>query len=218
MTGKTRRWFTSSPSARARNSSSLSPIASLINDSLLDLACDWLKKALTYEGAGAKTAAGYGRFKPVQGTQVQSPSTITSKTYDLRLVSPAFLAGAYQKKEDCDLRPATLRGLLRWWWRTMHADHLDRDTLKRLETAVWGDAEAGSPVRIAVDFVKCGSPEKYDYKNGYRPKTNFKLKNKLTDPPNNKTTQGLFYASYGMDDERPAALVSTSRDKVVYPH
>ena len=170
------------------------------NDGLLKLACKWLEKALTYEGAGAKTAAGYGRFNPVQGTQVQSPSTITSKTYDLRLVSPAFLAGANQQKEDCDLRPATLRGLLRWWWRTMHADHLDRDALKRLETAVWGDAESGSPVRIAVDFVKCGSPEKYDYKNGYRPKTDFKSKNKLTDPPNNKTTQGLFYVSYGMDD------------------
>ena len=170
------------------------------NDGLLNLACDWLKKALTYEGVGAKTAAGYGRFKPVQGTQVQSPSTITSKTYDLRLVSPAFLAGANQQKEDCDLRPATLRGLLRWWWRTMHADHLDRDELKRLETAVWGDAESGSPVRIAVDFVKCGSPEKYEYKDRYRPETDFKSKNKLKDPPNNKTTQGLFYVSYGMDD------------------
>ena len=170
------------------------------NDSLLDLACDWLKKALTYEGAGAKTAAGYGRFKPVQSTQVQSPSTITSKTYDLRLVSPAFLAGANQKKEDCDLRPATLRGLLRWWWRTMHADHLDRDELKRLETAVWGDAESGSPVRIAVDFVKCGSPKLYDYKDKFRPKAEFEKENDLQSPPNKKTTQGLFYVSYGMDD------------------
>ena len=170
------------------------------NDSLLDLACDWLKKALAYEGAGAKTAAGYGRFKPVQGAQVQSPSTITSKTYDLRLVSPAFLAGANQKKEDCDLRPATLRGLLRWWWRTMHADHLDKDALKRLETAVWGDAESGSPVRIAVDFVKCGSPKLYDYKDKFRPKAEFKKENDLQSPPNNKTTQGLFYVSYGMDD------------------
>ena len=159
------------------------------NDGLLDLACDWLEKALTYEGAGAKTAAGYGRFKQVQDTQVQSPST------KLRLVSPAFLAGANQKKEDCDLRPATLRGLLRWWWRTMHADYLGRDELKQLETTVWGDAESGSPVRIAVDFVNGGPPKLYD-------KAEVKKKNDLQTPRNRKrkTTQGLFYASYGMDD------------------
>ena len=165
------------------------------NDGLLDLACAWLKEALTYEGAGAKTAAGYGRFKPVQGKKAPIPKMITSKPYDLRLVSPAFLAGANQKKEDCDLRPATLRGLLRWWWRTMHADYLGRDELKQLETAVWGDAESGSPVRIAVDFVNGGPPKLYD-------KAEVKRKNDLQTPRNRKrkTTQGLFYASYGMDD------------------
>ncbi len=49
----------------------------------------------------------------------------------LELVTPAFLAGAGQEAEDCDLRPATLRGLLRWWWRTMHAGFLDVQTLRR---------------------------------------------------------------------------------------
>ncbi len=173
------------------------------NDRLLSLACDWLKSALTIEGAGAKTAAGYGRFKPKEGKRASIPQTLCSATYDLRLASPAFLAGANQQQEDCDLRPATLRGLLRWWWRTMHAAHLDRATLKKLETAVWGDAESGSPVRIAVEREGDEKPTKYDHKDDkkkFLPESNFKRQHDLQAPPDKKTTQGLFYASYGMDD------------------
>ena len=178
------------------------------NDGLLEEACGWLKEALITEGAGAKTAAGYGRFKPTEGEPSAALSSdfakagFASESFDLKLVTPAFLAGADQKREDCDLRPATLRGLLRWWWRTMHAAHLDRDTLKRLETAVWGDAESGSPVRIAVDSTGGHAPSLYDHKDGFQPKQDFKRQNDLGKPLNKKTTQGLFYASYGMDDDR----------------
>ena len=170
---------------------------------LLEKACEWLRDALTTEGAGAKTAAGYGRFQPVEGeASIMLSPGLVSAGFDLKLVTPAFLAGASQQQDDCDLRPATLRGLLRWWWRTMHAAHLDRATLKRLETAVWGDAQEGSPVRIAVDVVEGQAPAHYDHKDRFRPKDEFKRQNDLQDPPNGKTTQGLFYASYGMDDGR----------------
>jgi CRISPR-associated protein Cmr6 len=162
---------------------------------LLKLACGWLRDALTIEGAGAKTAAGYGRFKPVEEELASIPKTLTNATYKLRLASPAFLAGANQKQEDCDLRPATLRGLLRWWWRTMHAGHLDCKTLKQLETAVWGDAESGSPVRIAVDFVKGGQPEKYN-------KNDMQFQNLPRPERGQKVTQGLFYVSYGMAEDK----------------
>ncbi len=87
---------------------------------LLDLVADWLRSALAHAGAGAKTAAGYGRMVPVKGSRPNAPVGIESSEHTLDLVSPAFLAGAAQQEHDCDLRPATLRGLLRWWWRTMH--------------------------------------------------------------------------------------------------
>ncbi len=165
---------------------------------LLKLTYGWLKEALIFEGAGAKTAAGYGRFKPVEGGQASMlepiPEKMTGATYELQLASPAFLAGAKQEKEDCDLRPATLRGLLRWWWRTMHAAHLDPKTLKRLETAIWGDAESGSPVRIAVSRAKGGGPKQY-----YRDDPQFRYF--LRRPKEQQVTQGLFYASYGMADD-----------------
>ena len=164
---------------------------------LLRLACNWLQEALTLEGAGAKTAAGYGRFKPSEGdpdvgiSPDFSKAGFVSERFDLLLVTPAFLAGADQRAEDCDLRPATLRGLLRWWWRTLHAGHLDRGSLRKLETVVWGDAQSGSPVRIAVDHVRGGEPEQYN-----------KRDRQFSDLPKpdrrHRVTQGLFYASYGM--------------------
>lgn len=170
-------------------------------DDLLETACGWLEDALTTEGAGAKTAAGYGRFKPSESKApvIIAPDLVkagfASARFDLKLATPAFLAGADQKNEDCDLRTATLRGLLRWWWRTMHTAHVDRGPLKRLETAVWGDSQSGSPVRIAVDFIKGRGPQQHPDKRDQQ----FQQEHSLQRPdPSKKVTQGLFYASYGM--------------------
>lgn len=170
-----------------------------VPDELLSLARQWLIGALVHEGAGAKTAAGYGRFRLVEGEPpaLDSPSRATFET-TLELVTPGFLAGAQQEAGDCDLRPATLRGLLRWWWRIMHAGFLDLPTLHRLETAVWGDVNTGGAVRIAVQPQGAIQPLRYDYKDRYRPKPDFQREHGLQDPPTRKTTQGLFYASYGM--------------------
>ena len=170
-------------------------------DGLLELAREWLAAALRFEGAGAKTAAGYGRFEATDAeSEAAPPERPASVRFDLRLAAPAFLAGARQSGEDCDLRPATLRGLLRWWWRTPHAAHVDRDTLRRLEAAVWGDAQAGSPVRLAVDFVSGGKPEPHPDKGD----RGFLDRHDIQRPGRErKVTQGLFYASYGMAEKRP---------------
>ena len=167
---------------------------------LLEMALEWLAAALQFEGVGAKTAAGYGRFKAT-GTENETtpPERLASVRFDLRLAAPAFLAGAEQSREDCDLRPATLRGLLRWWWRTLHAAHVDRDALRRLETAVWGDAQAGSPVRLAVDFVSGGAPMRHPGKDDRQFLDTHEIQRPGRD---RKVTQGLFYASYGMAENQ----------------
>jgi len=153
-------------------------------------------------GAGAKTAAGYGAFKPAdaQAPALPSQSRLVFEP-TLKLVTPAFLAGANQQAEDCDLRSATLRGLLRWWWRTMHAGFLDVKTLRALEAAIWGDTKRGGAVRVVVERVEANSPEPYDK----RSKASFRDQQKVSQIgiPNGdarKTTQGLWYASYGMDE------------------
>lgn len=111
---------------------------------------EWLAAALADWGAGAKTAAGYGRIAAERPpTLLQSPQRDRFECR-LELATPAFLAGALQREEDCDLRGATLRGQLRWWWRTMHAGHLEPRLLRRLESAIWGAASEGSAAQIAL--------------------------------------------------------------------
>ena len=91
--------------------------------------------------------------------------------------------------------PATLRGLLRWWWRTMHAAHLARDDLAKLEALVWGDTETGSTVSLALEPGKDnGDPIQYD-------KGLIQTKHNLERAKTPKVTQGLYYVSYGMDEK-----------------
>ena len=168
---------------------------------LVQLAEMWLIGGLTTLGAGAKTASGYGDFtlddrpaKPI--TSTQRPSF----TATLELVTPAFLAGAKQEADDCDLRPATLRGQLRWWWRTMHAGFVDVATLRRMEAAVWGDTKVGGAVRVTVKRV--GTVTKAPFERYAIGK-----ENRLPEPPDKKTTQGLTYHSYGMDEKKDGVLV-----------
>lgn len=167
----------------------------------LELAQNWLLGALCHLGAGAKTNAGYGSFCP---TNMERPPLTSRRhaesTATVELVTPAFLAGADQSAEDCDLRPATLRGLFRWWWRTLHAGFLDIATLRSMETAIWGDAKNGGAVRIVVESLKPPVVEQYNYKDGSGPQPWFKRDHALADPLNRKTSQGLFYVSYGMDE------------------
>lgn len=159
-------------------------------DGLAQQARDWLRSALTHAGAGAKTAAGYGRIVPVEGDRPSAPRSLLRSEHRLKLVTPAFLAGAEQGESDCDLRPATLRGLLRWWWRTMHAGHLLSAELAKLESLVWGNTETGSAVSIALEPLDSTHPKPYrkDRIQG------------LSKPRNKRLIQGLYYASYGMDE------------------
>lgn len=167
-----------------------------VDDNLVPLAAEWLCAALLHAGAGAKTAAGYGRIiVPVGETRPVPPKRLLRSEHRLELVSPAFLAGAQQEETDCDLRPTTLRGLLRWWWRTMYAGHLACKDLAELETLVWGNTKVGSPVSISVEPGLDNSAAK-QYK-----KQSICREHQLDRPPRNrKVIQGLFYASYGMDE------------------
>jgi CRISPR-associated protein Cmr6 len=173
-----------------------------VADAHLHLARQWLEGALCHLGAGAKTAAGYGSFKLEAAAAPGLPPSRKEFTTTLELVTPAFLAGASQQPDDCDLRSATLRGLLRWWWRTMHAGFVDVATLRRMEALVWGDTKQGGAVRIELRRVKVTQPQKYAKRSladmgPAEKKGDYGIPG--LDPQ--KTTQGLWYASYGMDDK-----------------
>ncbi|WP_287786748.1 type III-B CRISPR module RAMP protein Cmr1, partial [Acidiphilium sp.] len=116
------------------------------------------------------------------------------------LVTPAFLAGAEQQKDDCDLHVGTLRGQLRWWWRTLHAGHVSLDGLQRLEKLVWGGLTGfggtegrGSAVALHLTRQTTGAAVLFN-KNGEV------TKHKIPHPRDRKTIMGLHYGAYGMDE------------------
>jgi CRISPR-associated protein Cmr6 len=178
-----------------------------VADQLLELARQWLLGALCHFGAGAKTNAGYGAFEQAGGDPPQLPNqkrAVFETT--LELVTPAFLAGANQEAGDCALRSATLRGMLRWWWRTMHAGFVDVKTLRALEAAIWGDTNGGGAVRIVIekDCEKDSSVPPQPYDKRRKAKSDDSHKNSKYGIPSEsnpkKITPGLWYASYGMDE------------------
>lgn len=172
----------------------LSPRQARCEALALDLAKQWLLGGLCHLGAGAKTASGYGSFQPLQEEipALASGALVEFKT-EVHLITPAFLAGAEQQAAECELRPSTVRGLLRWWWRTMHAGHVNRETLLKLEALIWGDTKAGGAVRLVVEPISPLPANKYD-------KRAIQTSSGLETSKDKKTSQGLFYASYGMAD------------------
>lgn len=156
---------------------------------LVGLAKGWVDGALQWLGAGAKTNAGYGRFATATPLPENSGREVFECT--LRLVSPAFLAGAMQEREDCTLRAATLRGVLRWWWRTLHAGYLTVADLRQLEGRLWGTTKAGACISVSIEEdggAETSGMDARDVCSQYG----------LERPKMPKNTQGVVYISYGM--------------------
>ncbi|HHK41084.1 MAG TPA: type III-B CRISPR module RAMP protein Cmr6, partial [Planctomycetaceae bacterium] len=198
----------------------------------LTLAHQWLIGGLAMLGAGAKTNAGYGAFTFSSDSvpedvlqQALAPWKTAEqlgrrkiRRIEVELVTPAFLAGAEQFGQNarfgCDMRPATVRGLLRWWWRTLHAGFLTVKQLRELESTIFGDTkEAGAlQVRVTTAHAPTGQAQLFDFKDwspgkdgrpprrATKPRPDFRKQFQLLPTPNPQTTQGLFYAAYGMDD------------------
>lgn len=189
--------------AGAKFEFAVSPRDSSVSVRDLDLAAEWLRGALAHLGVGAKTAAGYG-WMQVENAPQQTRGTIVR--HELELVTPAFLAGAAQGADDCTLRPSTLRGLLRWWWRTMHVGYLESKELYALEGVIFGStAEGQSAFDLVVTPASQSRPAVPLYKDrpfqdahGVRPRT------KEKDGRRKKLGTGVAYVAYGMADGQRA--------------
>ncbi len=178
---------------------------------------EFLEGALVDLGFGAKTSSGYGAFAAGKESPAWKDTERRQRfECELELVTPAFLAGADQTSpQGCDLRGATLRGQLRWWWRTMHAAHLARADLRALENAIWGSASQGGAVTLRIQGCSTGKhADAYPFdklkildqasaKNTeikYR-KDQYGEKPSRTVLPD-KVTPGHVYISYGMDEKK----------------
>lgn len=164
------------------------------NAELVQLAASWLRSALVHLGAGAKTNAGYGRFK-IEGSIKPLPGRASFEAI-LTLTSPAFLAGARPEiAADCGLRPASVRGLLRWWWRTLHAGHLAIPALREWEGRIWGTTAQAGAIALEIIPLQQTRPVAFD-------KAFIARQHRLPSPRSQKQTQGLNYLSFGMDEKK----------------
>lgn len=180
-----------------------------VPDEHLQQARTWLTEALSHLGAGAKSNAGYGSIVPVEGPEPKlNKKAFVRHEQSVELITPAYAAGARQQAEDCEFRPATVRGILRWWWRTLHAAHVDLETLRKLETTVWGDVNNGGPVRLEVKPLESPHVSESPFKvvsRNYQGKErldwdrSFAQRHSLPDF-GKVTAQPLVYLSYGMDE------------------
>jgi CRISPR-associated protein Cmr1 len=72
---------------------------------------------------------------------------------DLRVLTPMFIAGADQSKAE--LRPPSIRGELRYWFRALAGPCVgyDLDALHALESSVFGDTRRASSFALRVESV-----------------------------------------------------------------
>lgn len=59
-------------------------------------------------------------------------------TFELETITPMFLAGAHPTKAE--LRAASIKGLLRFWWRALQAES-DIDKLRKKEAQIFGSSD-----------------------------------------------------------------------------
>ncbi len=75
----------------------------------------------------------------------------------LELLTPAFLAGANQ--QAVELRAASIKGLLRWWWRASEGHRFPSSIeLAKAEAKLFGSAEMKlkSPLQVSVEMLSPG--------------------------------------------------------------
>lgn len=69
-------------------------------------------------------------------------------TFECRTITPLVMNGA--KGDEPELRPASIKGILRFWWRALHG-HLELKDLKEKESKLFGDTKQRSKVLIRLE-------------------------------------------------------------------
>lgn len=78
-------------------------------------------------------------------------------TFTCETITPMFLAGA--DGQTPELRPPSIKGALRFWWRALNG-HLDLESLKKQEGEIFGDTSRRSKVIIQVAYNNAELEEK----------------------------------------------------------
>ncbi len=97
-------------------------------------------------------------------------------TLECRFLTWVFGGGEQPKRFDrvTRVRAPSVRGQLRFWWRTTHAD-LGVDELRLLEAAVFGSVHGGAPIASAVTLAVSRPPREPTRKDIFKQGDAFKL-------------------------------------------
>lgn len=68
-------------------------------------------------------------------------------TFKCEVITPMFLAGADGRVSE--LRPPSIKGAMRFWWRALNG-HLPLDKLKKREGAIFGDTKNRSRFTVSI--------------------------------------------------------------------
>jgi CRISPR-associated protein Cmr1 len=82
------------------------------------------------------------------------------RTYNIEVITPLFGGGVDAGKVDPEIpiRPSSIRGHLRFWWRaTRGAEFSDIGELRQRESEIWGSTENPSPVVINTNLNNNGN-------------------------------------------------------------
>lgn len=76
-------------------------------------------------------------------------------TFEVETITPMFLSGADQSKAE--LRAASIKGLLRFWWRALQAES-DINKLRERESQIFGssDEERGGGSSFSLRILHDG--------------------------------------------------------------
>jgi CRISPR-associated protein Cmr1 len=127
-------------------------------------------------------------------------------TFTCETITPMFLSGADGSTPE--LRPPSIKGALRFWWRAMNG-HLRLEDLKKQEALIFGGTEPAQRSRVIVvrkqnfkneaigkEFMLPHKPEKRlkSEQNAFMPNNDFVLELKLTQDK-------IFYENQGIKVE-----------------
>jgi CRISPR-associated protein Cmr1 len=133
----------------------------------------------------------------------QTLSAMHTITFECETITPMFLSGADGSTPE--LRPPSIKGALRFWWRAMNG-HLDLKTLKEREGEIFGDT--GRRSSFSVRVLQHASTEKQlatastailphkfksSYKSAIQPKNAFQVE--IRTDANQQEIEALFELS-----------------------
>jgi len=95
-------------------------------------------------------------------------------TFECETITPMFMYGADGTTPE--LRPASIKGVMRFWWRAIHGN-LELSELKKKEGEIFGDTEKKSSFSIKVEKYKLNSKK---IEENFRFKIDFLISNRCT--------------------------------------